>query len=353
MPKNIFIIGAGLTGLTLAYLLKNTNYKVTILEARNRIGGRIHTLYKDGFAPLEMGATWLGKKHTALVELLEELNLETFPQILGQRAIFEPISTSPPQLVQLPPNNDPSFRIKGGTTKLIHTLANQLDQEQILLNQIVQSIESEDNELTVKTNTASYTADYVVSTLPPFLLQNSIEIKQALPKDFSQIAQNTHTWMGESIKVSLTYAQPFWRSQGLSGTIYSNVGPIPEMYDHTDADDQFFALKGFLNGAYFSLSKDERLALVLRQLRKYFGVKADTYTSYEESVWRKEAFTFAPYQSHVLPHQNNGHPIYQHAYLDGKFFIAGAETAAQFPGYMDGAVRSAKFVFQQLLQNLT
>jgi protoporphyrinogen oxidase len=115
----ILILGAGLAGLTLAWRLKQHNIDATILEARDRIGGRIHTLYPEGQAPQEMGATWLGRKHTALVRLLQELGLSTFQQELSDRAIYEPISTSPPQLVQLPPNNDPSYRIAGGTAQLI------------------------------------------------------------------------------------------------------------------------------------------------------------------------------------------------------------------------------------------
>lgn len=55
--------------------------------------------------------------------------------------------------------------------------------------------------------------------------------------------------MGESIKVGLTYATPFWREKS-SETIFSNVGPIPEMYDHSNAEETYFGLMGFLNGAY-------------------------------------------------------------------------------------------------------
>jgi len=54
--------------------------------------------------PLEMGATWLGEKHTALIDLLNKLKIEIFEQKLGETAIYESISTSPPQLVKLGPN---------------------------------------------------------------------------------------------------------------------------------------------------------------------------------------------------------------------------------------------------------
>ncbi len=73
-------------------------------------------------------------KHSSVIDLLGELNIGIFEQALGDRAIYEPISTSPPQLVTLPPNDEPSFRIQGGSDKLIYTLLDQLDSESIYLN---------------------------------------------------------------------------------------------------------------------------------------------------------------------------------------------------------------------------
>ena len=348
IKSDIIIIGGGLTGLCLAHLLKQKNISATILEARTRLGGRIFTKDNHPNAPQEMGATWLGRKHTALNALLEKLDLGIFEQILGETAIYEPISTSPPQLVQLPPNSDPSYRIQGGSATLINTLANGLDENSIYTGQVVKTIREQEEVVLVKTETQQFESKFVISTLPPFLLVNTIEIAPKLPDSFLSIAQQTHTWMGESIKVGLNYAAPFWRTGNISGTIFSNVGPIPEMYDHSNYEDSVYGLKGFLNGSYFSVSKEERLDLVMKQLEKYYGKQARDFISYEETVWRKEPFTFAPYQAHILPHQNNGHSVYQQAFLNGKFFVAGSETAANFPGYMEGAVRSAQFVFQQI-----
>ena len=350
MKKKLLIVGAGLTGLSIAYLLReHKEFEITILEARDRLGGRIHTLYQEKQAPLEMGATWLGAKHTQLNELLHRLGLETFIQELGLQAIYEPLSLSPPQLVQLPPNSDPSFRIKGGTASLINALADQLDKNKIHFNEEVISIEEKEEQLEIKTSTNIFHSDLLVSTLPPYLFCSRIRTSPSLLESFLAVAKCTHTWMGESIKVALTYESPFWREGNKSGTIFSNVGPIPEMYDHSNVEDTSFALKGFFNGNYFAVSREERLALVMKQLKKYYGDIVETYLTYEELVWRNEPYTFAPYKEHILPHQNNGHKIFQKPLFNGRLYVAGSETADAFPGYMEGAIRSANFIVQELI----
>ena len=121
------------------------------------------------------------------------------------------------------------------------------------------------------------------------------------------------------------------------------------MYDHTNVGEDQFALKGFLNGTYHTLRRDERRDMVLTQLRKYYGEVVDDYLAYEETVWRQEEFTFAPYEEHVLPHQHNGHPVFRSPYLNGRLLLAGSETSVRYPGYMDGAVRSGLRVAKELI----
>lgn len=342
MKYDTIIIGAGLTGLSAAYFRQQKGLDSLILEARGRPGGRMHTSRRAGGTPLELGATWLGTKHTELVALLHELGLETFEQVTGGRAIYEAISTSPPQVVQLPHNDQPSYRIAGGSDALIDALVKSLPENSIRYEAVVQSVVAGTNGISVSTGAETFTAERVVSTLPPNLLVSTIKVEPALPENFVRMASETHTWMGESIKVGLRYPQPFWRENGQpGGTIFSNVGPVSEMYDHTNVEGTQFALKGFLNGSYFSLSREERRDMVLNQLRKYYGEVVDTYSAYEEAVWRNEPYTFTPNEGHVLPHQNNGHPIFRQEFLDGRLIVAGSETAALYPGYMDGAVRSA------------
>ncbi|KAG4975056.1 hypothetical protein JHK84_032172 [Glycine max] len=55
---SVIVIGAGISGLAAARSLHDASFKVTVLESRDRLGGRIHTDFSFG-CPVDMGASWL------------------------------------------------------------------------------------------------------------------------------------------------------------------------------------------------------------------------------------------------------------------------------------------------------
>ncbi len=348
---DIIIIGAGLSGLVCAYLLTKNNIDFKILEARNRPGGRINTINADMNQPLELGATWFGLKHKHVLALINELDIESFKQNFGKQAIFEPLSTSPPYVAALNEANEHSYRIKGGTIEIINKLISKVGSEKIEYASDVTKIIRHQKNVSVFTNHKEYIGGKIISPLPPKLLTSTIDFEPALPFEFIQTCESTHTWMADSIKVGLSFKSPFWQNEKSSGTIVSNVGPIPEMYEHNNHEDNFYALVGFLNGSYHLYSREQRKDLVIKQLSKYYGAIVDEHIEYFEKVWRHESKTFSPYITHVVPHQNNGHSFYRNALFDNSLFLAGAETAIQFPGYMDGAISSAHHVINMILEN--
>jgi monoamine oxidase len=77
---DVAIIGAGLSGLTAARDLKKAGLdNFIILEARDRVGGRTLNADIGGGHVFEMGGQWLGSFQTAVLDLMHELGLATFP----------------------------------------------------------------------------------------------------------------------------------------------------------------------------------------------------------------------------------------------------------------------------------
>lgn len=77
ITRDVLIIGAGAAGLTAANDLRNAGLSVAVLEARDRVGGRLWTDLIDG-AMLEIGGQWVSPDQDALIETIDELGLETF-----------------------------------------------------------------------------------------------------------------------------------------------------------------------------------------------------------------------------------------------------------------------------------
>lgn len=73
-PQKVLVIGAGLAGLAAAQHLQQRGLDVQVLEARQRIGGRIWTSTQWPDLPLDWGATWIhGTQGNPLTQLADEL----------------------------------------------------------------------------------------------------------------------------------------------------------------------------------------------------------------------------------------------------------------------------------------
>lgn len=339
--KQIIIIGGGLSGLTLSYLLQKKNYDITLLEASPRLGGRIQTVKGNLDTPLELGATWFADKHEHLCALLKELGIPKYPQYSKGITFFQTKSFEPPQQFFVPESEQPSYRIAGGTQTLINTLSNKLNNQDIRLGTTVVAIKAAEKSVVVEAADGMYLqGDKVVICIPPQLAGSLINFPAELPTHVQAVLPTVQTWMAGAIKFVVEYDEPFWRKKGFSGMLYSHADIVTEMYDHTNYEEDKYGFTGFLHGGAAGFSMDVRKANVLRHLGEIFGIEAQKPTAYFDKVWNDEYIT----QGNPIieyPHQNNGHPALQMNYVGGKIWFCGTETSTQFPGYMEGAIQAA------------
>jgi monoamine oxidase len=77
--SKVLVVGAGIAGLTAAYRLRQFGVSVDIVEARNRVGGRMYTARNVGGTSLyaDIGGEFIDTTHTSLRSLAKELGLQT------------------------------------------------------------------------------------------------------------------------------------------------------------------------------------------------------------------------------------------------------------------------------------
>jgi len=77
-PNEVVILGAGLAGLTTAYLCKKNGIPFSLYEGSSRVGGRVLTLreFNRASQSADLGGEWISPQHQTLISLAKELNVE-------------------------------------------------------------------------------------------------------------------------------------------------------------------------------------------------------------------------------------------------------------------------------------
>jgi monoamine oxidase len=87
-PIDVAIIGAGVAGLAAGRLLAVAGRRVTVIEARDRVGGRIHTHQLAPDLPIELGAEFIHGRPPGLWSLIREAHLPTY-ELEGSEIRYE------------------------------------------------------------------------------------------------------------------------------------------------------------------------------------------------------------------------------------------------------------------------
>ena len=373
----IVIVGGGLSGLYAAFLLEQRGIDYILLEARDRVGGRIaiakssvdqnassqsvdNEKSNDGF---DLGPSWFWPEYQPqLSDLIEALDLTRFAQFEEGDMMVERAANELPSRTQSYQSSPPSMRLVGGMTALTDALYARLDAKRIVTRQIARRLTKTDHYIKIESECSSehmtngqittYRAQHVLLALPPRLAVSNIIFEPALPLDVANEWQETATWMAPHAKYVAVYDSPFWRNQGLSGSARSAVGPLTEIHDASllEGDGALFGFFGVPAHVRQSVSETELKAHCRAQLVRLFGVQAETPTAEYLKDWAQDPLTAIPAdasgtdQHAVAPTAKPKTGIWQ----DG---ITGSasEWSEAFPGYIAGAIDAANRAVQTLL----
>jgi monoamine oxidase len=367
MRTQVAIVGGGLAGLHAARLLRAANVGCVLLEARDRLGGRILTVddagrpAPDGF---DLGPSWYWPRtQPAMAALVAELGLATFAQAGDGDVLFERLSREGPQRYSGGGQEQRSMRLVGGTGALVGALvgalARDLPREHVRLGTRVtaMALGPDDAALTMRRDggaAETLVAKQVIAAVPPRLLEATVVFTPAQEAATARRWRDTPTWMAPHAKFFALYDRPFWREAGLSGTAQSMVGPMPEIHDATTASGQA-ALFGFLGvGAdqRAALGEDGLARACLEQLARTFGPEARRPRATLLKDWAADPLTAT-----AADRVPTGHPVPHPApWVSGpwreRLALAGSETSPSEPGYLAGAVAASTRAVAETLRGL-
>lgn len=351
--KDVIVIGAGVAGLSAARALAGRGLDTLVLEARDRIGGRVLTQRLPSGAGVDMGPAWLWPAYQPRVrQLIAQLGIETLPQYEeGEFVVEDPQGNL--RRGQYPKRYGDTVRLRGGMQSLVDGLLGQLDDVDIQLGQTVQALSMVDDGVTLAVQGAQpLRARAVVAAIPPPLMLSLI-VTPALPNELTAAIRRWPTWMAAHAKFVARYERPFWRDAGCSGSAVSQRGPLFEVVDHSDPERDCYALFGFFGmpaAARLQCEEVELKAEALAHLERLFGPAARSPQAMWLMDWSREPFTATDGDLAATgSHPAYGEPALAEAWFGRKLVFCAAETDAQFGGLVEGALAAGERAAHQVL----
>ena len=219
---------------------------------------------------------------------------------------------------------------------------------QIRLGAIVSRIEWSDDAVAVNSSAGVFEARRAILAIAP-AQRLDIDFAPAPPIEYQQLAQR---WpLGALTKSYAAYPTPFWRAKGLSGQSLSDQGPVFITFD-VSPEDGAGILLGFTDSRGFdALPEDQRRQKVLDCFVALFGEEAANPIDYLDQRWGAEAFAPGGPTAAVPPGSwtQFGRLLREPV---GPLHWAGTETADEWTGFMDGAVRSGHRAAAEVVASL-
>jgi monoamine oxidase len=225
-----------------------------------------------------------------------------------------------------------------GTQQIADKMAAELG-ERVRLNAAVSRIEWSDDAVAVTSTAGVVEARRAILAIPP-AHRLGIDIAPAPPIEYQQLTQR---WpQGALSKAYAAYPRPFWRDAGHSGQALSDEGPVFITFDVSPSDEGPGILLGFVDSRNFdALPPEQRREKALESFTALFGVDAENPIEYLDHCWGAETFAPGGPTAAVPPGSwTQFGPLLRKPV--GPLHWAGTETADEWTGFLDGAVRSGQ-----------
>jgi monoamine oxidase len=403
---DVAIIGAGAAGLGAAHALKRSGLTTIVLEARDRVGGRGHTIMAAPDIAFDLGCGWLhSADQNSFVEIAERLNFEVdkalppwreraygnafrqedrddFIRALdefydraeeaaksgGDRAastclepgnrwnpMIDAISTyingcelDTVSLLDMDAYEDTeiNWRVRRGYGALMTAYGASCE---IALNTQVSLIDHSGKRVRIETSQGTLTADKVIVTVPTNLIADeAIRFHPALPAKVDA-ARGLPLGLADKVMLALDQPDALPKDGNLRGaTMRTAMGSY-----HLRPFGQP-CIEGFFGGRFAQQLEDAgRGALAAQAIDEIVALLGSDYrrklTPLSESRWSHDPFARGSY-SHALPGHAGDRAVLA-APIDGRLFFAGEATSPNFFSTAHGARDSGERAAGEVIQN--
>src|SRR6266508_3319440 len=323
--RTVTVIGAGLAGLSAAYDLHRAGWDVTVLEARDRVGGRVHSLrnFSNGLVAAA-GGEFIDESHTRMLAFAEQFNLK-----LGKVGSWRGQD-----------KDWASFEGKSGPMSDIDiwgvNLQEEVDKIWLSLAELAKYVPDPNQPQLAREAERldrQSTADWLNSPLP-----------------FAHQRMVNEISYGAVTKVLIEYRKRFWEERGWNGRLNTDSPIVLTWLATSHIEHEHGIITAYTGGEpgakLAALSDAERTHLAVAEIETLFPGTSDLVETTATVAWPNETYTRASYAA-FAPGEVTTHwkTLFEPA---GRLFFAG-EHATPIQGFMEGAVESGQRVAATIL----